>query len=122
MSNAIVVRGRLVRRTVGRRPPKPPAAEVAAPPLPPKPSGPSRLARQLALAHFIENQIEAGAIKDYAHAARLFGVTRARVTQVMNLLFLPVAEQEDVLLGRTNATERSVRRRALRPSSDTASN
>ena len=59
----------------------------------------SRAARRLALAHFIERAIESGQIKDYADAARKLGVTRARLTQVMDSAVAPVAEQEAVLVG-----------------------
>jgi len=77
----------------------------------PTPKAPTvpRLARMLALAHHIEALIESGELRDAAHAARLLGVTRARMTQVMNLLLLPVPLQEDVLLGRLKATERALR-------------
>ncbi len=68
-----------------------------------------RLARMLALAHHIEALIESGDLRDAAHAARLLGVSRARITQVMNLLLLPTRAQEDVLLGRVKASERSLR-------------
>ena len=77
-------------------------------PAPKSPTVP-RLARMLALAHHLEALIESGKLRDYAHAARLLGVTRARMTQVMNLLFLPVPLQEDVLLGRVRTTERALR-------------
>jgi len=69
----------------------------------------SRLARMLALAHHIEQLIDEGKLRDYAHPARLLGVSRARLTQIMNLLYLPVPLQEDVLLGRLKTTERGLR-------------
>ncbi len=53
-----------------------------------KSRGPSRTARMLALAHHIERLIEAGELSGYAEAARSLGLTRARLTQVMNLLLL----------------------------------
>ncbi|MCE9595033.1 MAG: hypothetical protein K8S98_12685 [Planctomycetes bacterium] len=59
--------------------------------------GPSRAARRLALAYWIERKIEAGELVDYAAAARLLGVTRARMTQVVNMILLPVREQELLL-------------------------
>ena len=76
------------------------------------PSGskpPSRAARQLALAHYIERLVEEGTIKGYAEAARVLGVTRARTSQVMNLLNLSPKHQEDVLLGRVEVSERRLR-------------
>lgn len=46
-----------------------------------------------------------------ADLARLGGVSRARITQIMNLLNLPPWKQEKILLleGRTGVTEREVR-------------
>ncbi len=47
-----------------------------------------RVARTLALAHRIDGMIRAGELRDLADAARAIGVTRSRVTQIMNLLLL----------------------------------
>lgn len=47
-----------------------------------------RVARLLALAHRFERLIQTGVATDYADLARLGHVTRARVTQIMNLLVL----------------------------------
>jgi hypothetical protein len=52
---------------------------------------------------------------DLAHAARVFGLTRARVTQLVNLTLLAPAIQEEILAmppvtkGRDPITERSLR-------------
>lgn len=75
----------------------------------PKPQGPSRIARQLALARHIERLIDEGHIKDYAHAASTLGLTRARLTQIMNLLLLAPAVQELILFGHQALVERSMR-------------
>jgi hypothetical protein len=74
----------------------------------PLPDGPSRTARMLALAHHIDRLVEDGTIPDYAAAARTLGLTRARLTQVMNLLLLAPEIQERVLTGEL-WTERSLR-------------
>ena len=82
-------------------------------PTPPKPSlppGPCRVARLLSLAHHIEAQIESGELADYAQASRSLGLTRARLTQVMNLLLLAPEIQERILTGDLRATDRSLRR------------
>ena len=76
---------------------------------------PARVARRLALAHRIAADIEAGRYKDYADVARRHGLTRARLTQLMNLLLLAPDIQEEVLalefpVGREPVTERSLRR------------
>ena len=75
-----------------------------------KPSGPSRTARMLALAHHIERQIEDGAIPDFAAAARALGLTRARLTQIMNLLLLAPEIQGHIAVGELVLTERALRR------------
>jgi len=56
-----------------------------------------RVTRLLALAHRFEQLIRDGVVRDYADLARLGQVTRARVTQIMNLLNLAPAIQEDIL-------------------------
>lgn len=72
------------------------------PPAEPKPPRTSvhvdRKARRLALAYLIERRIDAGSLRDYAEAAERLGLTRARLTQVMDLLLLPSCEQERLLL------------------------
>lgn len=67
----------------------------------PKPATPSgrvpRVARLMALALRFEGLIAQGVVTDYAELARLGHVTRARVTQVMNLLHLAPDIQEQFL-------------------------
>jgi len=70
---------------------------------------PSRTARMLALAHYIESQIENGTILDYADAARILGVTRARMTQVMKLLYISPTIQASILSGELTISERRLR-------------
>ncbi len=75
-----------------------------------------RVARTLALAHRIDGMIQAGEFRDLADAARAIGVTRARMTQIMNLLLLAPAIQEAILdlpavtNGRDPVSERQLRR------------
>ena len=69
----------------------------------------SRVARMLALAYLIERQVESGAIKNHGEAARLLGVSRARMAQVVALLNLAPAIQEGLLLGRLKVSERELR-------------
>ena len=74
-----------------------------------------RVARTLALAHQIDRKIRAGELRDLAHAAEVLGLTRARMTQIMNLLLLAPEIQEEildlppVLEGRDPVTERQLR-------------
>lgn len=56
-----------------------------------------RLSRLMALAIRFDRLIQAGEIADYAELARLGNVTRARVTQIMNLLMLAPDIQEEIL-------------------------
>ncbi len=72
----------------------------------------TRIARMLALAHYVERQIEASAIKDYAEAARRLGVSRARISQVMNLLGVAPQIQDLILMGKWAGSERTLRNAA----------
>ncbi len=73
------------------------------------------VARLLALAHRIDSMVRDDEITDYADAARRLNLTRARVTQITNLLLLAPRIQEAVLdlplvtNGRDPVTERQVR-------------
>lgn len=74
-----------------------------------------RVARLMALAIKLQNMIDLGEIADYAEIARLGFVTRARVTQIMNLLLLAPDIQEDLLSLTVEAAGKSrVFERALR--------
>ena len=76
----------------------------------------SRVARLLALAHRIEEMVRDGELDDLADAARRLDLTRARVTQITNLLLLAPEIQEAILdmplitNGRDPVTERQLRR------------
>lgn len=56
-----------------------------------------RIARLMALAIRFEGLVLQGEVRDYADLARLGHVTRARVTQIMNLLNLAPDIQEQIL-------------------------
>jgi hypothetical protein len=56
-----------------------------------------RIARLMALAIKFDGLIRTGKIKDYAELARLGHITRARATQIMNLLMLAPSIQEEIL-------------------------
>jgi hypothetical protein len=74
-----------------------------------------RIARLLALAHDIERRVRSGELDDLAAAARAYGLTRARVTQIVNLTLLAPSVQEEILAlppvtyGRDVITERALR-------------
>ena len=56
-----------------------------------------RISRLMALAIRFEDLIKAGGIADYSELAQLGHVSRARITQIMNLLHLAPDIQEDIL-------------------------
>lgn len=56
-----------------------------------------RVARLMALAHRFEALIRDGVVTGQADLARLGRVTRPRITQIMNLLFLAPDVQEELL-------------------------
>jgi len=58
---------------------------------------PARIARQLALAHALRCRLERGEFDDFADMARQLGFTRARVTQLVDLLLLAPEVQEEIL-------------------------
>lgn len=63
-------------------------AKQAPPPPAPRPTSAARLARQLALAHWIERAVETGHVSSYAEVARALGLTQSRITQITVLLGL----------------------------------
>lgn len=120
---ALTVTGRLERppsrpRTVARDP-EPGVEGVPngpeAPPPKPTPIGTARVARQLALAYHVEALVDSGSVRDYAAVARALGLTRARLSQIVALRWLPVATQEAILSGASTASERQFRAAAGAP-------
>ena len=61
-----------------------------------------RVTKLMALAIRFDSLLQSGMITDYASLARLGHVTRARVTQIMNLLLLSPRIQEEILFLPTN--------------------
>ena len=57
----------------------------------------ARIARLMALAIKFQDLVNRGEVRDYADLARLGYVTRARMTQIMNLLLLAPKIQESLL-------------------------
>ncbi len=94
-SDRIVLKGPLFRRQ-GRR------VELRdAPPAVTEPRAPVRrpakVARMLALAHHLQRLVDDGQVADRAALARKLGLTRARVTQLLDLLLLAPRIQAMVL-------------------------
>jgi len=100
------------RRAKGRR-------RIRTGPAPVPPSAPEgrvpRVSRLMALAIRLDGYLREGIAGDQADLARLGQVSRARVTQIMNLLHLAPDIQEDLLFlprvaeGRDPITERDLR-------------
>ena len=75
-----------------------------------------RVSKLVALALRFERLIEDGHVKDYAQLARLGHVSRARITQIMNLRLLAPDIQEEILfLPRIRKSPAPVTERDLRP-------
>ena len=75
-----------------------------------------RIARLMALAIKFEGMITTGAVRDQAELAELGHVTRARVTQIMNLLHLAPDIQDAILhLPRVAGGRDPIREVHLRP-------
>ena len=75
-----------------------------------------RVTRLMALAIKFDGMIARGEVKDFADLARLGYVTRARISQIMNLLTLAPDIQEALLsLPRTTTGRDPIREHNLRP-------
>jgi hypothetical protein len=120
MSDEIQVEATFHKKRVGKY-----IAMVEGPPptAPERPKGRlPRITRYMALAIYYEDLIREGHIHDYAEIATLGHVTRARVTQIMNLRLLAPDIQEELLnldrieFGREAISLRSLQQVSLEPS------
>ena len=76
----------------------------------------ARVTRLMALAIRFDKLIQAGEVADYSELAHLGHVTRARVTQIMNLLMLAPDIQEELLfLSRVTGGRDPIHLRQLQP-------
>ena len=91
--------------------------ETGETPVPPvEPGRVPRVSRMMALAIRFDGLIRQGVVADQAELARLGHVTRARVTQIMNLLQLAPRIQEELLfLPRIERGKELIQERQLRP-------
>jgi hypothetical protein len=93
----------------------PQAASAAPPPSVPRGRVP-RISRLLALAHRLDELVRTGVVTDYAALAELTHVSRARISQIMNLLVLAPNIQETLLyLPRTVRGRDPIHLRQLQP-------
>ena|SRR2546425_1239486 len=75
-----------------------------------------KITRLLVLGHHFERLVRAGVVKDYAEIARLTGLTRARITQIVNLTLLSPEIQEEIFLSaETTVTWKPFFEHQLRP-------
>lgn len=75
-----------------------------------------RVSRLMALAIHMQDLVDKGEVADYAALARLAHVSRARITQIMNLLLLAPDIQEELLfLPTTDGHRAAISEPALRP-------
>lgn len=82
----------------------------------PTPGNLPRITRLMALAIRFDGLIRDGEVRDLAEIARLGHITRARVTQIMNLLHLAPDIQAAILsLPRTESGRDAITERDLRP-------
>lgn len=96
-----------------RRPKASPDAQSAPASESPGPPRIPRVTRLMALAIKFQDTVDRGEVRDYADLGRLGYVTRARITQIMNLLNLAPDIQEEILgangLAIGNVPERRIR-------------
>jgi hypothetical protein len=85
-----------------------------APPTPEPVRRPARLAIMLALAHTIQHAIDRGAVRDRAAVALRLGLTRARVTQLLDLTLLAPDIQEQILFAESVDGLEPMAERAMR--------
>lgn len=105
-----VVTGELHRVRRGRRKVFVAAAPAAKPVAEPEAAArPARVALMLALAWKIQEAIDRGVVRDRAEVARRMGVTRARVTQILDLCLLAPHLQEKILLAQGSDMELTAR-------------
>ncbi len=103
-----VIDGELHRERRGRR-----QRFTASAPATPA-SLPARVAVTLAMAHKIRQGILAGEIKDQADAARSLALTRARLSQILDLTNLAPDLQEEILFLEATGGREPLRERSLR--------
>lgn len=75
----------------------------------PKAIGPTAIARRLALAHHVEALIVNGELAGLADAARRLGLTRARMTQIVDMTLLAPEIQSAIALGEVSPSDRQLR-------------
>lgn len=90
---------------------------TTAPPPPPRPPArrPAHVAKMLALALHLAASIERGLVADQAAVARKLGLTRARITQLLDLTLIAPDVQAQILALEVVDGREPLRERQLRP-------
>ena len=112
---------RFTRVAKGRRKIRPKPEPSEAPHLRPVPGQVPRITRLLVLGHHFERLVKNGEVKDYAEIARLTGLSRARVTQLVNLTLLAPRIQGRIFEGNEQADAHVPLERDLRSLADVSS-
>ena len=100
--------GRATRKVMKEGAPRKAKAQV--------PGSVPRVSRLMALAIHMQDLVDRAEVADYADLARLAHVSRARITQIMNLLLLSPDIQEEILfLPPTDGYRAPISEPALRP-------
>ncbi len=79
---------------------------------------PARIALMLAIAHKIQQAIDSGVVQDRAEVARRLGLTRARVTQILDLTLLAPDIQERLLFAESIDGIEPISERRLREATE----
>jgi hypothetical protein len=75
---------------------------------------PWRVGQMLAIAHAMRQLFDEGLVREYAELAAILGVTRPRVTQLLDLTLLAPDIQEEILFGYSTSGREHVSEKALR--------
>jgi hypothetical protein len=98
------------------KPPQTTKKKQQSPPQPRKQKSEKFWTPSMALAIHFDGLLLDGVVKNYADLARLGRVSRARITQIMNILNLPQRKQDEILFlngsdaWRAGVMERDIRR------------
>jgi len=111
-ANVVIVSGPLYRVRTGHGWKVSPTAP---PPEPEPVRRPARVAQMLALAHHLQASIDQGHCRDRADLARTLDLTRARITQLLDLTLLAPDIQEELLFLEAVDGAEPLSTRALRP-------
>ena len=99
MSESLVIEGCLGIRRRGQAGGQERPAEARSPEPSPASARVPRIARLMALAWRLEALVQEGTVGSYAELARLGHVSRARLSQILSLLYLAPDLQEELLFG-----------------------